>query len=201
MMFIVGCTQNIEDDIPNPEIKTITKYVYKENTSKYDVIVQEYNELIKGYNELKKKDFSTITSRTEEMCREKGSSISAPKRELIKKTVCLKNCDYDLYCTRSMLPLFECKDILTVYTNVQEEDIEVCDIIAFKTPEYPKLNWIIHQVININESGYQTKGVNNYWADKYIVQFRDIKFKLIGIEYTPIIDWGDISYYDENRRY
>lgn len=197
MLFIIGCTSNIKEDIRNSETKIITKYIYKENTSKYDVLDQKHNELIKKYNNLIKES-NSIGHKVLDECINKGSSISIPERVLTKKTICRGNCDEYLYCnSQSMLPFFECKDKLTVYTNIKKEDIQICDIIGFKTPDYPKLKFIIHQVINITENGYQTKGIGNYLGDNYIVKFKDIKFKLIKIEYAPIITWGEKPYWDD----
>ena len=97
-----------------------------------------------------------------------------------------------------MLPLFDSTDRLTVYTNIEKEDIEICDIIGFKTPETPeRFDWTIHQIININGSGYQTKGISNYKVDNYIVQYENILFKLIAIEYGPSWEYN-YNYWEYN---
>lgn len=157
---------------------------YNEQIKKYNNLVNSYNELIKERDFWKNEDLKK--AQIIELC--KNKQISIPKNKILyTKTFCNNGCDYKLYCTNSMLPFFSCNSKLTIYTNVLKNEIEVCDIIAFSSPEYPSPNsepyYVIHQIIKIDENGYTTKGIANINPDNYIVQFEDIKGKLIGAEY------------------
>lgn len=155
-----------------------------------DALISKYNDLVTKHNKLiEERDFwkneDLKKAQQIELC--KDEDISVPKKTLYKKTFCNYGCDYILYNTGSMLPFFDYNDKLTFYTNVLKNEIEVCDIIAFESPEYPSPNskpfFAIHQVINIDLNGYTTKGVANIYPDSYTVQFEDIMGKLINVEY------------------
>ena len=195
LILVSSCS--VFEKNPPPEIQSkeeIESDDYANITNKYSSLVKAYNNKVKEYNNLNKKYNSVIDRRNyyqdkyeyltdlNMICR--GQEISIPQlRTLHKKTFCNDGCDYGLYCTMSMKPFFDCTDKLTFYINVYEEDIEICDIIAFETPNNPKNHWTIHQVIKIDNKGYTTKCFSCTGFDDYIVQFDDIKGKLMSVEY------------------
>lgn len=106
-----------------------------------------------------------------------------PKKPLKTVNICPK-CRYHLVCNDSfsMLPFFDCDDNVTIYTNIERSEIDICDIIAFKTPDYPSRAFVIHQIASRNGTGYKTRGMANHDDDGYIVQFNDIIGRFIGVE-------------------
>lgn len=193
LILISGCSGYAQiKEVPEPTI--IKEYTYIENTTRYDELIDRFNKLIIKHNSLiinynkliGERDFwkseNYRLGSQIELCKDKQTNV--PIKTLYKITICPR-CYYHLICenANSMLPFFDCNDTLTGYTNIEKSEIGVCDIIGFKNPEYPELDFVIHQVINVNESGYTTKGVANTNQDNYTVQFDDIKFKFIGVEY------------------
>ena len=112
-----------------------------------------------------------------------NNNINVPDKPLLTKEVCKDGCYYKLYCSDSMKPFFDCSDTLIVYQNIEQDEIKLCDIIGFKSPEHLGYNWTIHRIIEINSDGYRTKGDANTNPDNYTVKFDDIIFKVIGVEY------------------
>ena len=112
-----------------------------------------------------------------------NENTDVPNKTLEKEQVCRKGCYYNLLCTNSMKPFFDCTDTLTVYTNIEKNEIRLCDVIGFKTPEYPDYDWVVHRVINITNEGYMTKGDALAYPDNYTVKFEDVIFKVIGVDY------------------
>lgn len=108
--------------------------------------------------------------------------IKRPDRYLNTFEVCNNGCDYWIDCTGSMRPTFSCEDTLIVYTP-REDDIGLCDIIGFKTPEHPQYVFIVHRIIAFDGDEYITKGDNFLIDDGFSVDFDDVIFKVVGIEY------------------
>jgi len=162
-------------------------------------LLEELNNLKLRYNQLENKyfDLFNITNKIYDekefwkgqdskkgidimLCWDKN--IGIPDKTLEKRQVCREGCYYKLYCTASMKPFFDCTDTMTVYTNVEEDEIELCDVIGFKTPEYLG-DWVVHRVINITNEGYVTKGDARPDSDNYVVKFEDVIFKMIEVRY------------------
>ena len=175
---------------------TIQDGLYQ-NKNEPSVPVEKYNQMLREYinknNRLINITKQAISDRNfwQEEDAEKGrqimlcwdSNTGVPKKLLDREYVCSQGCYYHLLCTDSMKPFFDCTDTLVVYENVEQDEIELCDVIGFKSPEYPQLEWVVHRIIGFNESGYRTKGDANAIADNYTIRFEDILFKVIGVEY------------------
>ncbi len=163
------------------------------SSKEIDSLKLEYNQLVTRFN-----DLINVTNRVyeekifwKEQAFKKGDgrmlcwneNTDVPDKILDKKEVCREGCYYKMLCTNSMKPLFDCTDTLTVYTNLEEDEIEMCDVIGFSTLEYPEYDWVVHRVVNITDEGYATKGDANAYPDSYIVKFEDVIFKLIEVKY------------------
>ena len=201
LLLIAGCSTDniIENDNTQITVPTPTS-AYEVLTGKFNDLESRYDILIQENQELEKKNYFSLSSLSIlNKCRDTGTSISAPRKDLDIKTICNNNCTYYLNCGHdsSMLPYFECKDRLTAYGNIEKDEIETCDIIGFTSPQTDgeRYNFIIHQVVNITEEGYRTKGTGNDKADDSIVNYDDILFKVIGIEYGPKWDWQANPYW------
>lgn len=183
-----------QSTIPNytPLPKEDNSVACDEIRDKYDDSIDKYNNLLERYNQVIAErnaywDKYQTLNQLVNICN--MQEISTPKHKTLHKvTFCNSGCDYNLYCTSSMKPFFDCTDKLTFYTNVKEDEIEVCDIIAFESPEYPSSNskpyYTIHRVVKIDKNGYTAMGIANIRPDDYVVKFSDIKGKLISIEYS-----------------
>ena len=95
-------------------------------------------------------------------------------------TVCKSGCDFEFKCdTNSMNPLFWCNVMLTFADCTS---YSIGDIILFKDRQYG-YDYIIHQIIDINNVNITTKGFNNNGVDNFTTNVWDIEGKVIKIEY------------------
>lgn len=181
------------------ESQCIDLEAYKNLTYDYFKLNQSFADIILRNNELNS-EIKKILSANKKIVEEKdfwksetdklGSQIDLckhhptfiPKKSLAIKKIC-KSCSSFLYCTGSMMPTLDCNDTIHAYTNVEPEEIGICDIIGFETLEHKEFAFVIHRIVGINESGYITRGDSNVALDEYAVKFDDIQFKVIGIMY------------------
>ena len=192
VLIVSGCSnirENISQDTETTNVKEedgIPIHEHNNSINGDSRLISENKELKRKFNLLiEERDFWKGQDHKKlgyiELCRNKKSQV--PQRSLSKEYIC-PQCDSYIQCEDgdSMLPFFDCDDKLTVYTDIKKEEVGICDIIGFKSPEFSELGWVLHQVVDINESGYTTKGIANLYPDSYIVQFNEITFKFIGVE-------------------
>ncbi|MFW9872653.1 MAG: hypothetical protein ACFFG0_06080 [Candidatus Thorarchaeota archaeon] len=192
LVFLAGCTTYAQT--PKQEIITTQEIIYFENATKYNLLVTKYNELVDNNNnliesnKLCRQSYNSIRQKERETYHYAYACVDAmtsvPKKPLVTKTICKQGCNFNMFCTGSMRPYFDCEDIVSVYTNVRPNEIKVCDIIGVASPDYPDFDWVIHQVVGVTDEGYITKGLANAEIDKHVAKFSDVKFKFIGVKYN-----------------
>lgn len=83
--------------------------------------------------------------------------------------------------TGSMRPILDKNSIYIKQPVAEENNINLYDIVEYQNGN----GRIIHQVIEIGRDGNgwycRTKGINNKEADKKIVRFNQIKYRVIGV--------------------
>ncbi len=99
--------------------------------------------------------------------------------------------------SRSMEPTIHVNDLIVV-TRASPEDIKVGDIIVFKSPLNPDI-YIVHRVIQVIKSDdkiyFKTKGDNNNYPDRWVVDQDDLVGKVLYI--IPAVG-GVIRVFNEN---
>ena len=76
--------------------------------------------------------------------------------------------------SESMEPTIMTNDLIFI-TNIDKEDLEVGDIISFKTGDYINTHRIVRKETRNGEEVYITKGDNNNKEDRGYVEFQDIE--------------------------
>lgn len=172
---ITQCDNNsdkVKDYYKNDYIPKLKAY--------YDKRIERLNQTIikleEDVNRVEREKYNIV--KTHLSCMD--AILTRPSRYIRIYRIC-PDCDYSLDCTGSMRPILSCKDTLEAFKPYKSE-IRVCDIIASKDPTR-KYDFIVHRIIAKNGSKYVTKGDNNMQSDEYLVDFEDIMFKIIGIEY------------------
>ena len=192
LILISACSDKIEN-IPKEEIELNETNKYAEEIKDYysnkyipklkdfyqdkiDMCEKEVKEINKTLKQTEEEKYNIV--KTHLSCMD--TIIERPSRYINTREVC-PNCNYWVECTGSMRPTLSCKDTLTVF-KPDKDEVNVCDIIMFKSPEIDK-DFIIHRIIGKEGSKYITKGDCNMESDEYLVDYDDIMFKVIGIEY------------------
>lgn len=91
------------------------------------------------------------------------------------------NGKYYLECSKSMRPTIACNHRLYFCKIKGGDDINIGDIILFKSPEYD-IEYTIHRVVRIRNGKLITKGDNNPFEDTYPLELHQVEGKLYKIE-------------------
>ncbi|MFH1727233.1 MAG: signal peptidase I [Pseudomonadota bacterium] len=87
----------------------------------------------------------------------------------------------DIVCRGpSMKPTISMCDKLAIDEYKDKAEIEIGDIIYYPRPD-GEIN-IVHRIIEIKEDGVITRGDNNNKIDPYLIKFKDIQGKVIGLK-------------------
>ena len=169
LLFLIGCDTSAVEEQPLESCENALTEFCKIKTSEFKGFEEAFKSVGDFYETKQRLDFD-IRSRD------------------IPPTIFIcpnkKECEKYLRCkSNSMSPVFTCNDKLSAYKPTSKE-LAVGDIIGFKSKEHPDADFILHRIIDIKEEGYITKGDNNYEPDDYVVQFGDILFKVVKIEYA-----------------
>ena len=88
---------------------------------------------------------------------------------------------WKLICSKSMRPVISCEHTLYFCKVNGGDELNIGDIILFKTDEY-NADYTIHRIVDFVGNRIKTKGDNNFYADQTLLETHQVLGKLYKIE-------------------